>query len=468
MTPGIWIAGWGSFPERLPPPGLDGFGTLLSLSAGGWILLGLLPMFVGGCFLLCRKNRHLARKLRDKTDLIEKVSLPVAGFFFKYERKEDGRGRFPLVTSGIRDLYGLDPEEVSSDAEVLFGLLHPEDRVEVRRAFEKSLESGKPWACEYRVMLASGEEFWHEGSAMPEQEADGSWVWHGFIADISKQKHAEKQWYSTNESLVASMALAEQLTLEAEVAELAKNEFVAKMTHELRTPLNGILGMCQLLLRTQPTPRQERFTRTIQRSSKLLLRMINNTLDLAEIESGKLEIHNRPFNLYHLLEGMEEGISRRSRETGIRYEQVVDPEIPKVLVGDESRIVQVLQNLLSNAVKFTSEGGVRLTVSQQSLTDRAAVIRFEVNDTGIGIEAGERDRIFERFTQGDEGSTREYGGAGLGLYISRQLVELMGGQTGVRSETGKGSDFWFNLPLLRGEMEVTPPAWRIREMDLGS
>lgn len=242
----------------------------------------------------------------------------------------------------------------------------------------------------------------------------------------------------------------EQAGQEAEAAQKVKTEFVANVTHELRTPVNGILGNTLELLEEEADDKRLQKLRMIERGCKDMHALINNILDFSKLEAGKFVLEPREFNFRDMIEYVKGNHSNRIVEKGLDFAISVSAEIPENIIGDELRIVQVLNNLISNAYKFTSVGGIHVEVIKSMQSGSSMKLFFMVIDTGIGIAKQDQDKLFQSFTQVDASITRKYGGTGLGLSICRQLVELMGGNVYLESEYGKGSifsfDIWVELP----------------------
>ncbi len=339
-------------------------------------------------------------------------------------------------------MFGSDPSRPAPKFEDHLQQIHPDDRAYWKAVVEKSLVDGRPYEMEFRTRLPWGETRTILGRGATELNGRGAVVrMFGTVQDITARKAVEDELRRAKEV--------------AESANQAKSDFLASMSHEIRTPMNGILGMTELVMDTDLSAEQKEYVETIRFSATALLRVLNDILDFSKVESGKMRIERRPFNLRTLVQRTVDLFQSKFDERELTVVVECAGGVPEYIVSDDTRLGQILWNLLGNAVKFTAhQGGILVLLTLDRVEGEAtANWRLSVVDTGIGIDPSAISRIFEAFEQEDSSITRRFGGTGLGLTIARQLSTLLGGRLWVESKVGVGTAFHLSLPL-----EIADPA----------
>ena len=357
------------------------------------------------------------------------------------------------------DMLGYKPEEITGSMEEWESFVHPEELEETNAALERLLSGeDETYAREIRMRHKDGHYVWtYDFGRVIEWDKQGRplRVLGGHL-DFDERKKLEREFGDLRRH-ERELQVARDL---AEESARAKSEFLANMSHEIRTPMNAILGLTHLALETELNPQQYEYIHRTEVAAKALLRIINDILDFSKIEAGKLEIEEAEFHLGDLLRGSMDLLADKAHAKGLEFALDLPAEAPLGLLGDQVRLTQVINNLISNAIKFTAQGAVIVRVAALESTPQTVRLQFTVEDSGIGLAEEQVAKLFNPFIQADTSTTRRYGGTGLGLTISKRLVEMMGGQIWCRSEPGLGSTFGFTVRLKPCEVKVegsSPP-----------
>ena len=470
-------------PRLLTGPDLDGLGQWVPAnqlvistcwdSAGrrlGWLAGGitqaaagfhdaLRPEHLGSFRVFTQQAAALIENRRDRAIIqqqVHRIELSEERLSLALEGSNTGLWDYNLKAGEAfysrqwLAMLGYEPGQLSASPGEWSDRIHPEDRATVLAALEAHL-AGKMEHYEqnFRIRHRAGHYLWIQTRGRALRDPSGQpYRMVGTHLDISAQKELESRLRESEEA-------QRQAREQAELASRAKSEFLAVMSHEIRTPMNAIIGMTNLLQNTPLDPQQTEFARTVAHSGEALLELINEILDFSKLESGNhFPLEEEVFSLRELVAGVAQLLRAKAEAGKLSLTAEVEPGIADRLRSDSGRLRQVLINLAGNGIKFTEQGHVAIRVRRRGGDPRVEQLRFEVEDTGIGISPANQARLFQPFSQLDSSTTRRHGGTGLGLAISKRIVELMGGRLGVTSVPGQGSSFWFELDLAVAEPPV--------------
>jgi len=395
---------------------------------------------IQGIFWDVTQRRRIEEALAYERDLLRSLldHIPDRIYF------KDVHSRFLRCTASMARRLGLkDPGEAEGKTD--FDFYPRELAEEFYNDEQRIILTGQPLINKLEKLIdPQGEESWASATKVPIYNQSGAVTGIiGISRDVTQLKRTEEELEKARDAALESVR--------------AKSQFLANMSHEIRTPMNAITGMTGLLKRTPLTAEQQDYVETIGDSTTTLLAIINEILDFSKIEAGKIQLECIPFDLREAIESTTKMLADHAQSKGLELTCWIERSVPHRLCGDPGRFRQVLANLLSNAVKFTEHGEVLVRVSQHGMKEGRALIHVAVHDTGIGIDPQSVDLVFQAFTQADGSTTRKYGGTGLGLTISKHLVELMEGRIGVETHPGRGSCFWIEIPFLCQPQEEDQP-----------
>ena len=381
--------------------------------------------------------RSAQKRLQDLTN-----ALPLSVFQFK--EAENGAREYVYVSENVKNILGINANEIIQDKRARWRTTLPEDKEKSEKASLMRIENRSAGKYSQRVEI-DGKIHWIRTENVKPQRINDEWIWNGFWIDETE---------ATNQALELQIAKEQ-----AERATEAKSQFLANMSHEIRTPMNAIIGLSYLAKNTDLTTKQRDYVNKIHHAGTALLGIVNDILDFSKIEAGRLEIDATQFTIEDLLDHAVTMVSHQCVGKGLELVVDIGVDVPQLVEGDGLRLGQVLTNLLGNAVKFTDRGEVIVRVNLIHTIDNKVKLQFAIQDSGIGMSLQQQQTLFKAFTQADNSITRKYGGTGLGLTISKHLVELMGGEISVESIENRGSCFtfftWFTLPSLTASLQVS-------------
>ncbi|MCF7751303.1 transporter substrate-binding domain-containing protein [Bacillus subtilis subsp. subtilis] len=370
-------------------------------------------------------RRHLEQRLAEVTD-----NLPAT--VYQARRDGDGQFSFPYIAGDMEALFGISVADAMADEGRVMERIDADDRERVRQALERAVRDFTALDMEFRT-CPHGVVRWVRSRALPYAIDDGAMLWSGYWVDVTEAR-------AQADALATAKAAAERATA-------AKSEFLATMSHEIRTPMSGVLGMVEVLAHTPLDGEQRRIISVIEDSAQMLRHILDDILDYSRIEAGALPLELQPVALRRLLDNVQQLLSPQASAKGLALALQVDPAVAPMHLGDGMRLRQIVFNLLSNAIKFTEHGKVSMDLTLEGEDDGAQQVCLRVADTGIGISAEQRERLFKPFAQADIATTRQYGGTGLGLSICQRLVALMRGELVLHSTPGEGTEVRVRLSL---------------------